>query len=92
MKLPASVAPNAYGGAYINLDPSYPPHMSGANGYTDLYGRAPVTMASMAPGDGQIPHPIDNSQAPAGTVAGVAAPVGGSAGYEATIDPSITRR
>lgn len=92
MKLSASVAPNAYGGAYVNLDPSYPPHVSGANGYVDMYGRPHVAMTSVAPGEGQIPHPIDNGLAAAGTVGGVAAPTGSSAAWEATFDPSIARR
>lgn len=67
-------APSAYGGAYVNLDPSYPPR-TGANGYVDMYGRPYVAMASVASGDSQIPHPVDNGPVTTGTVAGMAAPI-----------------
>ncbi|XP_038889393.1 protein FLX-like 4 [Benincasa hispida] len=85
-------APNAYGGTYVNLDPSYPPHMPGANDYVDMYGRSQVAVPSVAPGDSQIPHSIDHALASTGTIAGVAAPIGSSAAWEATFDPSIPRR
>lgn len=76
----------------MNLDPSYLPHIPGANGYVDMYGRPHVAMASEAPGDSQIPHPINNGPATTGTVGGVAAPIGSGAAWEATFDPSIPRR
>lgn len=84
--------PNAYGGTYVNLDTSYPPHMPVANGYVDMYGRSQVAMAPVASGDSQIPHSIDHGPTTAGTIAGGAAPIGSSAAWEATFDPSIPGR
>lgn len=93
LKLSASsVAPNAYGGAYTRLDPSYPPHMPSANGYVDMYGRSQVVMAPVVSGDSQLSHSIDHGSAPAGTSAGVAAPIGSNAAWETRFDPSIPRR
>lgn len=88
----SSVAPNAYSGAYTRLDPSYPPHMPGANGYIDIYGRSQVVMAPVVSGDSEISHSIDHGSAPAGTSAGVAAPIGNNAAWETRFDPSIPRR
>lgn len=84
------IAPDPYGGGFLNPESLYPPPIQGAGAYVDAYGRPLVQMAVGPAGEGMTPYSRSNGLAVSGAILGAAAPGAGSAAVSGEAhDPSL---